>query len=87
MNPDLISSPVTIRWYGLMFAIGFLMGYEIVGRMFRHEGAPEKWLGLLLVWVMGGTIIKSGAKVKHCIIAENVVIGNHRGTPWSLFLL
>lgn len=68
MNPDLISSPVTIRWYGLMFAIGFLMGYEIVGRMFRHEGAPEKWLGLLLVWVMGGTII--GARLGHCFFYE-----------------
>lgn len=68
MNPDLISSPVTIRWYGLMFAIGFLIGYEIVGRMFRHEGAPEKWLGLLLVWVMGGTII--GARLGHCFFYE-----------------
>ena len=41
MNPDLISSPITVRWYGLMFAIGFLVGYEIVARMFRHEGAPN----------------------------------------------
>ena len=27
--------------------------------------------------VMGGTLIKAGAKVKHCIIAENVVIGKN----------
>jgi len=27
--------------------------------------------------VMGNTLIKAGAKVKHCIIAENVVIGKH----------
>lgn len=68
MNPDLISSPVTVRWYGLMFAVGFLIGYEIVGRMFRHEGAPEKWLGLLLLWVMAGTII--GARLGHCFFYE-----------------
>lgn len=42
VDPDIISSPITVRWYGLMFAIGFLAGYEIVGRMFKREGAPEK---------------------------------------------
>ena len=51
-DPELISSPVTVRWYGLMFAIGFLVGYEIVWRMFRHEGAPEKWVGSVFVYVV-----------------------------------
>ena len=68
VDPDLISSPVTIRWYGLMFAVGFLIGYEIVARMFRHEGAPERWLGILLLWTMAGTII--GARLGHCIFYE-----------------
>ncbi len=68
MNPDIISGPVTIRWYGLMFAIGFLIGYEIVARMFRHEGAPERWLGLLLMWVVAGTLI--GARLGHCFFYE-----------------
>ena len=31
-DPDLFSGFVTVRWYGLMFAIGFLVGYEIVYR-------------------------------------------------------
>ena len=62
-NPELISSPIAVRWYGLMFAIGFLVGFEIVSRMFRHEGAPERWLGLLLLWVMAGTIV--GARLGH----------------------
>ncbi len=26
---------------------------------------------------MGNTIIKAGAKVKHCILAENVIIGEN----------
>lgn len=68
VSPDLISGPITIRWYGLMFAIGFLIGYEIVARIFRHEGAPERWLGLLLLWVMAGTII--GARLGHCFFYE-----------------
>lgn len=62
-NPDIISSPITIRWYGLMFAIGFIIGYEIVARMFRHEGAPERWLGILLIYVVVATIV--GARLGH----------------------
>lgn len=62
-DPELISSPVTVRWYGLMFAIGFLVGYEIVWRMFRHEGAPEKWVGSLLVYVVVATFF--GARFGH----------------------
>ena len=49
--------PLQIRWYSMMFAVGFLIGYNIVERMFRHDGAPEKWCPLLLLWVIAGTII------------------------------
>ena len=41
VNPALFSGFVTVRWYGLMFAIGFLVGYEIVARMFKHEVLPS----------------------------------------------
>jgi len=68
VDPDIISSPITVRWYGLMFAIGFLAGYEIVGRMFKREGAPEKWLGILLIWVVCATII--GARLGHVFFYE-----------------
>lgn len=67
-DPRLIDSFVTIRWYGLMFAIGFLIGYKIVERIFRHEGAPERWLGTLLLWVIAGTII--GSRLGHVFFYE-----------------
>lgn len=55
--------PLHIRWYSLMFAIGFWLGTLIVGKMFRHEGAPESWLSILLLWVVDATII--GARLGH----------------------
>lgn len=58
----------TLRWYSLAFMIGFLVGYEIVARMFRHEGAPERWLGLLLMWTVAGTIV--GARLGHVFFYE-----------------
>ena len=67
-NPDIISNPITVRWYGLMFAIGFLIGYELVARMFKHEGAPERWLGILLIYVVIATIV--GARLGHVFFYE-----------------
>lgn len=60
--------PLTIRWYGLMFAVGFWLGYMIMARMFKHEGAPEKWLGTLLIWVVCATVI--GARLGHVFFYE-----------------
>lgn len=62
-NPEIITWPVTIRWYGLMFAIGFWIGFNLVARMFKHEGAPERWLGTLLLYVGVGTVV--GARLGH----------------------
>lgn len=67
-NPDIISSPITVRWYGLMFAIGFIIGYEIVARIFKYEGAPERWLGILLIYVVIATIV--GARLGHVFFYE-----------------
>lgn len=68
-NPDLVSfGPFTIRWYGLAFAIGFIVGYNIVAKMFKHEGAPEKWLGILLAYVVIATIV--GSRLGHVFFYE-----------------
>lgn len=63
VDPEIITWPVTIRWYGLMFAIGFWIGFNIVARMFRREGAPEKWMGSLLIYVAVATVV--GARLGH----------------------
>ncbi len=68
VNPEIFSGFITVRWYGLMFAVGFLIGYEIVARMFKHEGAPERWLGILLVYVVIATIV--GARLGHVFFYE-----------------
>lgn len=69
VDPVLFSlGPVSVRWYGMMFVIGFFIGYKIMERMFRHEGVPEKWLGILLIYVVIATIV--GARLGHCFFYE-----------------
>lgn len=64
VSPDLFSlGPFTVRWYGLMFALGFWIGYNLVAKMFKREGAPESWLGILLIYVAVATIV--GARLGH----------------------
>lgn len=68
-DPMLINiGPLHIRWYGLMFALGFWIGTNIVAKMFKHEGAPESWLSKLLLWTICATII--GARLGHVFFYE-----------------
>ncbi len=68
-DPILFSiGPFSVRWYGLMFVTGFFIGYQIVAAMFKHEGAPEKWLGSLLTYLVVCTIV--GARLGHVLFYE-----------------
>ncbi|MHB8907038.1 MAG: prolipoprotein diacylglyceryl transferase [Melioribacteraceae bacterium] len=66
VNPDIFSiGPITIRWYGLFFAMSFLVGYQIMLVIFNKEKKSEQDLNDL-VWVMIlGTVL--GARIGHCL--------------------
>lgn len=83
-DPVLFSfGAISVRWYGLAFAIGFILGYEIVARMFKHEGAPEKWLGILLTYVVVATII--GARLGHVFFYDWEYYSNHIGDIFKIW--
>ncbi|MEG1586919.1 MAG: prolipoprotein diacylglyceryl transferase [Bacteroidales bacterium] len=63
-SPVLFSlGPIEIRWYSLMFIIGFWIGFKIEENMFKREGIPPVWLDKLFMFVFIGTII--GARLGH----------------------
>ena len=77
-SPNLFSfGSITVRWYGLMFAIGFLVGYDIVNRIFRHEGAKESWVGSLFIYVVVATIV--GARLGHVFFYDWGYYSQHLG--------
>lgn len=57
-----------IRWYGLLFVAGFILGYYIFERFFKREGVDDKLLDPLLFTLMIGTIV--GARLGHCIFYQ-----------------
>ncbi len=52
-----------IRWYGLLFAIGFWIGSEIIKRVFKLERKDIKLTEPLLMYMIVGTIV--GARLGH----------------------
>lgn len=59
---------LSIRWYGLLFAVAFLSGYWMVKQLCEREGQCHLDLDNLLFYIMGGMII--GARLAHCLIYD-----------------
>ncbi len=57
-----------IRWYGLLFAMGFLIGQRILSHIFKKEGKPEKDVETLTAYMIIATIV--GARLGHCLFYQ-----------------
>lgn len=66
VSPEIFSiGPIHVRWYGLMFALGFLFGYNHVEKMFKRENVDLKWLESLFIYLVVATIV--GARLGHVL--------------------
>ncbi len=69
VNPEIVrigSWPV--RWYGLLFATGFLIGVQIMSYIFRTEKKPLADTDSLLITMVVSTIL--GARLGHFLFYE-----------------
>lgn len=65
-SPEIFSlGPLHVRWYGLMFAVGFLFGLQHVEKMFKHENVDTKWLESLFIYMIVATVL--GARLGHVL--------------------
>ncbi len=76
-SPDIFSIPInfwifdftlTLRWYGLLFALGFLISQQILYYIFKKEGKPEKDVDTLTIYMVIATVI--GARLGHVLFYE-----------------
>jgi len=74
-SPDIFTLPIpfldtklTLRWYGLLFALGFLISQQILYYIFRKEGKPEKDVDTLTIYMVVSTVI--GARLGHVLFYE-----------------
>ncbi len=57
-----------IRYYSLLFALGFILGYFILLKIFKKQGLTVEFLDKLTIYMVVSTII--GARVGHCLFYE-----------------
>jgi phosphatidylglycerol:prolipoprotein diacylglycerol transferase len=68
VNPEMFTIPGIhwpVRWYGLLFACAFLSSQFVMGKIFKIEQRPAKYLDILTIYIVAGTII--GARLGHCL--------------------
>lgn len=70
VNPVIFKfSSLQIRWYGLLFAMAFYLGYLVLETIvFKREGLPIGLLDRLATYVVLGTVI--GARLGHVLFYE-----------------
>lgn len=66
VSPEIFTiGPLTIRWYGLLFALSFILGFHIMKNIFEAEGKKEDDLNDLLWYMIIGTVV--GARLGHTL--------------------
>jgi prolipoprotein diacylglyceryl transferase len=64
------STPFHPRWYGLLFAVGFIVGYQIMLWIFKTEKKNQRLLDYFTIAVIIGVVV--GARLGHCLFYDPV---------------
>lgn len=67
--------PIRPRWYGILFASSFLVGFWLTRRMFIHAGRDPLEVDQLLTYVLIATIV--GARLGHVIFYDPMYYLRH----------
>lgn len=63
VNPNIIETPIMIRYYGVLFGLAFFLGFSLMQKMFKNENVSEEWLDKILLYAVVGTVV--GARLGH----------------------
>ncbi|WP_025743434.1 prolipoprotein diacylglyceryl transferase [Aquimarina pacifica] len=70
-----------VKYYGLFFVSGLLLGYNLVKRVYRLENIPVENLEKLSTYIFAGILI--GARLGHCLFYDFAYFSQH---PLEIFL-
>ena len=77
VDPDIFVIPLLdhpVRWYGLSWALGFLIGPLIMSHIYKKEGRPEKEVDSLTLYVIISAVV--GARLGHVFFYDPIVFMN-----------
>lgn len=67
--------PISVRWYGLLFALGFLVAVYLLSKMFKAEKCPDDWADKTFLYIILGVVI--GARLAHVIFYDWAYYKDH----------
>jgi prolipoprotein diacylglyceryl transferase len=71
VSPEIIDLGfLKLHWYGLFFAMAFLLGQKVMTMMYQWEGRDEKEVDNLAIYIIAGTVL--GARLGHCLFYDPV---------------
>ena len=73
IDPEMFTIPLinqSPRWYGLLFALGFILGQIVVMWIYAKEGKDPKNVDQLTLYLVITTII--GARLGHCLFYDPI---------------
>ncbi len=69
INPEIFAlGPLHVRYYGVLFALAFVVDYYIFVRFFQRDKLPMALLDSLTMWAVISTIV--GLRLGHCLFYE-----------------
>ena len=77
-SPDPIITEIggfALRWYSVLFATGFVLGFFILRRLFIKEKVSLELLDQMLLYSVVGTIL--GARVGNCLFYDFAYFSQH----------
>lgn len=78
INPDIFTLPFIdhpLRWYGLLFALAFLISQQIMYFIYQKEGRPKRDVDTLTIYLVLATIV--GARLGHVLFYDPVYYAQH----------
>src|SRR5258706_944877 len=78
VNPDIINIPLInhpLRWYGLLFAFGFLLSQRVMYFIYKKEGRAITEVDTLTMYIVIATV--AGARLGHVLFYDPVYYFEH----------
>lgn len=75
IDPRIFTGLEFLRWYGLCWAIGMILGYQVLLKIYKQEGLSQADLDKLTIYVALGTII--GARFGHILFYDPIYYLNN----------
>ncbi|MGI4742978.1 MAG: prolipoprotein diacylglyceryl transferase [Janthinobacterium lividum] len=71
--------PLLLRWYGILFALGFVIGSFVLTHIYKSEGVRPYWVDVITFYMVVGTVL--GARLGHVFFYD---WDSYKNQPWEI---